>query len=56
MKYELHPDPTMGLVWIKTDSPLTDGELLHAFPLTEDEQSQAYVAWRTTQESEQPLA
>lgn len=43
MEFVLHPDPTMGL-YVDTDEMF--GRREWAFPLTDDDRSLAYVAWR----------
>ncbi len=48
--YELHPDPTMGLELITISDMLGEREVLAAFPLTDDERSRAYIAWRESQQ------
>lgn len=50
MKFEKHPDDTMGLVWKESENPLHPGETLYSFPLADDEISAAYLAWIQTVE------
>lgn len=47
--YELHPDETMGLEKITISDIFGEREVVAAFPLTDDERSQAYRAWRDSQ-------
>lgn len=64
MKFAHHPHPDMGLIWLESDNVLNPGEQLHAFPLTDDERSNAYRAWLAegnepgpyNPESEPPIA
>ena len=47
--YELHPNPEMGLIWLESENILNPGQQLHAFPLSDDDRSRAYLAWRNSQ-------
>jgi hypothetical protein len=48
MEFKLHPNPEMGL-YIQNDPIFGDVEW--AFPLTDDERSNAYREWRNNLEN-----
>lgn len=50
MEFALHPDPTMGIFLQLSENPLYANIMFEwVFPLTDDERSQAYIAWRDSQ-------
>lgn len=46
MEFVLHPDPSMGLFIVDHEMY---GRQEWAFPLSDDERSLAYIAWREAQ-------
>lgn len=47
MEFKLHPHLEMG-IYVQHDPVF--GEVEWAFPLTDDERSQAYIIWREQQQ------